>query len=165
MRNESGITLIELVLSIVLIGIIGIVAASAFMFSTQSVLTGNNVREATQVNRIAMDRMVREIRNVEDNTSVVAAGASTFTYVDTGGSNISFTLAGTNLNRVSATTDTLAANVSGLTFTYLDNTGTPIGAPAVSPAATNIWWVQIALTVGTGSSAVQFRSRVHPRSF
>lgn len=165
MRNENGITLIEMILSVVLIGIVGVVAGKVFVSLTQSVVTGQNVREGTQVNRIAMDRMIREMRNVADNTSVVAAGASTFTYVDTGGNNISFTLAGTNLNRVSATTDTLAANVSGLTFTYLDNTGATIGAPTVSPAATNIWWVQIALTVGSGSSAVQFRSRVHPRSF
>lgn len=156
--------MIEMILSIVLIGIIGTVAAGAFLYSTESVLTGNNVREATQVNRLAMDRMVREMRNVADNTSVVAAGASTFTFVDTGGNNISFTLAGTNLNRVSATTDTLAANVSALAFTYFTNTGAA-AVPNLSPAATDIWWVQIALTVGTGSSAVQFRSRVHPRSF
>jgi hypothetical protein len=85
--------------------------------------------------------------------------------VDTSNNTISFTLAGNNLNRVTATTDPLAANISGLTFTYLDNTGATIATPAVAPAATDIWWVQIDLTVGSGPSAVQFRSRVHPRSF
>ncbi|HUK55946.1 MAG TPA: prepilin-type N-terminal cleavage/methylation domain-containing protein [Nitrospiria bacterium] len=165
MRNERGVTLIELIFSVILIGIIGIVAARAFLYSSESVLTGTNVREGTQVNRIAMDRMIREIRNVANNTSVNTAGATTFTFVDTSNNTISYTLSGTNLNRVTATTDTLAANVSSLTFTYLDNTGATIATPAVSPAATDIWWVQIALTVGTGSGAVQFRSRVHPRSF
>jgi prepilin-type N-terminal cleavage/methylation domain-containing protein len=171
MRNERGVTLIEMVLSIVLIGIIGVIASNVFLYSTRSVLTGNNVREATQVNRMAMDRMVREIRNVADNTRVTVATAGTFTYVDVDGNTISFTLAGTNLNRVftvppnPAVTNTLAANVSGLTFTYLSTTGATIAVPTVSPAATNIWWVQITLSVGTGSEAVQFRSRVHPRSF
>jgi hypothetical protein len=113
---------------------------------------------------MAMDRMIREIRNVADNTRVTVANAATFTYVDVDGNTISFTLTGTNLNRVGTTTDTLAANVSGLAFTYLTNTGAA-AVPNLSPAATDIWWVQIALTVGSGSDAVQFRSRVHPRNF
>jgi len=164
MRNERGITLIEVTLSIVLIGIIGVVAGNAFLYSTESVLTANNAREAMQVDRLAMDRMIREIRNVADNTSVLTANGTTFQYLDTDGNTISFTLAATTLNRVSTTTDILAANVSGLTFTYLDNTGATITTPTLSPS-TNIWWVQIALTVGTGSQAVTLRSRVHPRSF
>lgn len=164
MRNERGVTLIEMVLSIILIGVIGIVASNVFFYSTRSVLTGNNIREATQVNRMAMDRMIREIRNVADNTRVTVANATTFTYVDVDGNTVSFTLAGTTLNRVGTTTDTLAANVLGLTLTYLDNTGATIAVPTLSPS-TNIWWVQIAMTVGTGTDTVQFRSRVHPRSF
>lgn len=164
MRNERGITLIEMTLSIVLIGIIGAVAANAFLYSTESVLTANNAREAMQVDRLAMDRMIREIRNVADNTQVLTASGTTFRYVDVDGNTISFTLSGTNLNRVSTTTDTLAANVSALTFTYLDNLNGNIATPTLSPS-TNIWWIQIALTVGTGPQAVTLRSRVHPRSF
>lgn len=171
MRNERGVTLIEMILSIILIGIIGIVAANAFLYSTRSVLTGNNVREATQVNRMAMDRVVREIRNVANNTSVVTANATTFEFVNVDGNTVKFQLTGADLNRVFTVppnppvTDLLAANVSASPFTYLDNTGVAIGIPTVSPATTDIWWVQIALTVGTGSEALQLRSRVHPRSF
>jgi prepilin-type N-terminal cleavage/methylation domain-containing protein len=168
MRNERGVTLIELILAIVLIGIIGSVAANAFLSSTQSALTANNVREAMQVDRTAMERMVREIRNVADNTSVLTANATQFEFVDVDGNTVSFELAGTTLNRVftappaAAVTNTLATNVTGLTFTYLTNTGAG-AAPIVAPAATDIWWVVIDLTVGTGGAAVPLRSRVHPR--
>jgi prepilin-type N-terminal cleavage/methylation domain-containing protein len=171
MRNERGVTLIEMILSIILIGVIGVVASNVFLYSTRSVLTGNNVREATQVNRLAMDRMVREIRNVADNTRVLTANATTFEFLNVDGNTIKFQLTVTDLNRVftvppnPAVTDLLAANVSALTFTYLSTTGATIAVPAVSPTATNIWWVQIALTVGTGTDTAQFRSRVHPRSF
>jgi prepilin-type N-terminal cleavage/methylation domain-containing protein len=171
MRNERGVTLIEMILSIVLIGIIGVIASSVFLYSTRSVLTGNNVREATQVNRMAMDRMVREIRNVVDNTRVVAADATTFEFVNVDGNTVQFQLTGTDLNRVFTVppnppvTDLLAANVSASPFAYLNTTGGNIPAPAVAPAATDIWWVQITLSVGSGSDTVQFRSRVHPRSF
>jgi prepilin-type N-terminal cleavage/methylation domain-containing protein len=165
MRNEHGVTLIEMILSIVLIGIIGAVAANAFLYSTESVLTANNVREGVQVDRLAMDRMVREMRNVAANTQVLTANANTFRYVDVDGNTISFTLAGTTLNRVSATTNPLATNVSGLTFSYLDKSNGNILTPSVAPLATDIWWVQIVLTVGTGPQAVTLQSRVHPRSF
>ncbi len=160
-----------MVLSIALIGVIVVVASNAFIYSTESVLVGNNVREAMQVDRLAMDRMIREIRNVGDNTKVLVANATTFTYIDVDGNTVSFTLTGADLNRIftappnPAVTNPLAANVSGLAFVYLSNTGATIGAPAVAPAATNIWWVEITLTVGTGAQAVPLRSRVHPRSF
>ncbi len=172
MRSERGVTLIEMVLTIVLLGIIGIITAEVFLYSTRSVLTGDAVREATQVNRLAVDRMIREIRNVRNNTSVITANATTFEFINIDGDTVKFDLAGTDLNRVftdppsAAVTNKLATNVSGLAFTYLDNTGTAIGgAPIVTPAATNIWSVQIALTVGSGAEAVQFRSQVHPRGF
>lgn len=172
MRNQRGITLIEMTLSIVLIGIIGVVAGNAFLYSTESVLTANNAREAMQVDRLAMDRMIREIRNVADNTQVLTATGVTFQFIDVDGNTISFTLAAPTLNRVSTTVDPLTSNVSGLTFTYLNSAGAtipiaagPPNSPLVSPSATDIWWVQIALTVGTGPEAVTLRSRVHPRSF
>jgi len=172
MRSERGVTLIELVLTIVLLGIIGIITAEVFIYSTRSVLTGDAVREATQVNRLAVDRMIREIRNVRNDTSVITANAATFEFTNIDGDTIKFVLAGIDLNRVytdppsPAVTNKLATNVSGLVFTYLDNTGAAIaGAPIVAPAATNIWSVQVTLTVGSGSEAVQFRSQVHPRGF
>ena len=170
MKNEKGVTLIEVVLSVVLIGIIGIIIAETFLYSTRSVLTGNAVREATQADRLAMDRMIREMRNVRNNTSVITANSTTFEFVNIDGDTVKFQLTGTNLNRIfthppnPAVTNTLAANVSVLVFTYLDNAGVVIGgAPLVAPAATNIWSIQIALTVGSGGEAVQFRSQVHPR--
>lgn len=170
MNNQRGVTLIEMVLAIVLIGIIGAIAAEAFLYSTSSVLTGNAVRESMQVNRLALERMIREIRGVANDTSVITANATKFEFIDSAGDTVSFELSGVDLNRVftdppaAAVTNTLAAGVSSLAFTYLNNTG-GAAVPTVSPAATDIWLVQISVTVGTGSEAVPLRSQVHPRSF
>ena len=59
MKDERGVTLIEMVLTIVILGIIGWVASEAFLSSTKSVLTADSVREAAQENRLGIDRMVR----------------------------------------------------------------------------------------------------------
>lgn len=178
MRSENGVTLIELVLSIVLIGIIGIVAAEAFLYSTRSVLTGNVVREATQVNRLALDRMIREIRNVLDKKCVGFADDKKFRFVDTFNNTIEFSWSGTSgdpLTRTeNAVPNTLVDNVSSLVFTYYNNADPPgtIPTPTVcatpcSPTCTptNIWTINMDLTTQTGTETVRLRSLVHPRNF
>ncbi|MBI3812386.1 MAG: prepilin-type N-terminal cleavage/methylation domain-containing protein [Nitrospirae bacterium] len=175
MRNERGVTLIEMILSIVLIGIIGIVAAQAFLYSTQSVLTGNSVREATQVDRLAMDRMVREIRNVRDNKCVQTAAAADFKFVDGQNNTVEFSWAGAGAPLLRNATDTLVGNVSSLAFTYYDNANPPLditASPTVCAtpcaaacAVTNIWSININLTTQSGTQTVQLRSQLHPRAF
>lgn len=178
MRSENGVTLIELVLSIVLIGIIGIVVAEAFLYSTRSVLTGNVVREATQVNRLALDRMIREIRNVRNSRCVATATANTISFVDAASNTITYSWSGTAgapLTRTqNAVTNTMVGSVNSLTFTYYNNADPPgtIPTPTVCAtpclptcAATNIWMINIDLTTQTGTETVRLRSQVHPRSF
>ncbi|MBI3610612.1 MAG: prepilin-type N-terminal cleavage/methylation domain-containing protein [Nitrospirae bacterium] len=176
MKNERGVTLIEMIFSIILIGVIGIVASNVFLFSTKSVLTGNNVREATQVNRLAMDRMIREIRNVRDNKCVQTAAAADFKFVDGQNNTVEFSWAGAGAPLLRNTTDTLVGNVSSLAFTYYNNADPPVNITALPPTvcatpcaasctATNIWSINIDLTTQSGTETMQLRSQVHPRSF
>lgn len=173
MKNESGVTLIEMILSIILIGIIGVIAAQAFLFSTKSVMTGNAVREATQVNRMALDRMVREIRTVRDNRCVETANASTVKFVDSENNTIEYSWAGAG-SPLMRNADSLVPNVSSLIFTYYSNAGVDITAlpPMVCAtpcapacAVTDIWSINIDLTTQTGAETMRLRSQVHPRGF
>lgn len=180
MRNEKGATLIEIILSVVIIGIIGIIAAQAFLYSTGSVLTGDAVREATQVNRLAMDRMIREMRNVRNNTCVSTATPTTFSFVDAANKMITYSWSGTVgaplLRTENATTNTIVGSVNSLVFTYYNNADPPVAIPTptvcTSPntcsptlcAVTDIWLIKIDLTTSSGGQTAQFRSQVHPRS-
>ena len=180
MKSERGVTLIELVLVIVLIGVIGIIGAQVFLYSTQSVMTGNAVREATQVNRMAMDRMIRELRMVRDEFCVAGATANSFTFTDTQNRVLTYSwsgISGDPLNRTeNGVANILIDQVANLTFTYLDSAvlEAPIPVPDVCPGATtcdpllcplptDIWSIQVDLTTQSGTETVQFRSRVHPR--
>lgn len=179
-RNERGVTLIEMILSVVLIGIIGIVAAEAFLYSTRSVLTGNAVREATQVNRLALDRMIREIRNVRDNRCVGFADDQKFRFVDSVNNTIEFSWGGTAgdpLTRTeNAVTNTLVDNVNSLVFKYYNHADPPVDITALPPTVcatpcsssctqTDIWIINIDLTTQSGTETMRLRSQVHPRSF
>ena len=175
--RERGATLIEMVLIIVLIGIIGAIAANAFLYASKSVMTANSVREAAQVNRLALDRMVREIRNVQSNRCVAVANANTFTFVDGQNNTIAYSWAGGAGNPLMRNADTLIGSVNNLTFTYYNSAdpAVAIAVPTVcaSPntcsqticATTNIWYMRIDLTTVSGGETVPLRSQVHPRNF
>lgn len=183
MKDERGVTLIEMVLTIVILGIIGWIAADAFLFSTRSVLTADSVREAAQGNRLGMDRMIREIRTVRDNRCVAVATPMSFSFVDSENNTIAYIWSGTAgdpLDRTeNAVTNTLVGNVTSLAFTYYNNADPPVAitsppGPLVCPgpapatcasacAATDIWSIQIDLTTQSGTETMPLRSRVQPR--
>ncbi|MFQ5779712.1 MAG: PilW family protein [Nitrospiria bacterium] len=172
--NQKGATLIELVLSIVIIGLIAYVATDAFVYSSRSILVGNAVREAGEEGRMAASRMVREIRNLRSDRCVSAATANSFTFVDGSNNTITFSWSGTAGDPLLRNSDTLIGKVSNLTFTYYDNAEPPAAVPtptvcgtpcAPTCTATNIWSINIDLTAQSGTETMQFRSQVHPVNF
>lgn len=174
--NQKGVTLIELTLSIVLIGIIAYAVTNTFVYSSRSVLTANSARDATQMGRLAMDRMVREIRNVQSNRCISAATNRTFTFVDGDNNTIGFNwsgVAGAALIRtLNGTPNTMLDQVNNLVLTYYKNDATVVGTPVTcgtpcSPTcgATDLWSVNIDLTTQSGAQTVALRSQVHPGSF
>ena len=62
--NQKGVTLIELVITMVLMGIVAVVVANALSTGIQGNLVTDNRKEALDQARVAMERMRREIRNV-----------------------------------------------------------------------------------------------------
>lgn len=116
--NERGVTFLEMVLSIVIIGVIAVLVTDVFVYSSKSVMTANATRGALQAGRLAIDRMVREIRNVPSNLCISAAGSTTFTFIDSNDVTITYRRVGASLMRNG---DKLLDSVEDLTFTYYDN--------------------------------------------
>jgi prepilin-type N-terminal cleavage/methylation domain-containing protein len=169
-RAGRGFTLIEMIAVIVLLGII---------FGFGGVLLGNLFtgyslkRDATDAEwqaKVALERMARELRAVRMATAadLDIVSAAQIRFVDTDGNGVCFYRNG---NRVMRSADSpasacgttsaqpLADNVTALTFTYWDNTGT---ATAV---AANVYYITVDLTVAEGGYSGQFRTNVRPRNF
>lgn len=175
--NQKGATLIELILSIIIISIVVYVVTDAFVYSSKSILTGNSARDATQSGRLAIDRMVREIRDVRDNKCVGAATGTSFSFMDAGNNAVAFTWAGAGAPLM-RNGDVLVDHVSNLTLKYFDSADPPNDITATPPtvcaapntclstcASTNIWSVSIDLITQSGTETMEFRSQVHPVSF
>ncbi len=165
-KDEKGFTLIEAVLVIILMAIIAAGFGQMFITSATTYATADSRKEALQDVRWALDRMSREIRLVNDNTVVTTATATTFAFTDVNSNAVTFSYDGA-ANRINRGADVLAENVDVYSFTYLDNTGTPLAdcppPPCASPTA--IWRVQMNAETLVNGERVILRTEVHPRNF
>jgi len=166
MKKEKGFTLIEVVIVITIVGIVSVIIGSMLLGVVKAWTFKINRNDILWDGRIVLNRITREIRTVKNNTSVTTASSSQFRFTDAGNKDITYSLSSTNLNRTeNGTANLLAADVSALTFTYYDATGTSIPTPAVSPSATNIRRVRINLTLTKNGQNVYLQSDASTKNF
>lgn len=163
-KQKNGFSLIELIIVIVLISILfgtGIPLLANLSRSFQFSIGRKNLSESAGV---ALRRMDREIRRLENAKNVVTATGSTYQFIDIGNDNIQYSLSGTTLNRtVNGTTSPLAENVTSLNFTYYDYSGNQIlTAPVVSPDPTDIYTIEINITLSSGGNTIYYMTRIKP---
>ena len=166
MKNPKGFTLVETVIVMTIIGIVasamgfmllGTIKAWTFKFNRNDILWDD---------RLALDRMTREIRAIKNSTSVTTAQAAQFRFIDTANKDITYNLSSTNLNRTeNGTANLLAENVSSLSFTYYNASDIAIPTPVVSPSATDIRRVKINLTLTKNGQNIYLQSDASTKNF
>jgi type II secretory pathway pseudopilin PulG len=164
LKKISAFSIIELVMVIVLVSIIFAVTAPLMLAIGSGWQLAQARNELSASAMVAMDRMMREIRQVKNNTSVITAGSSSFSFVENNSNTVTYNVSGGHLMRtVGATANQLADYVSALSFTYYNAAGSVIAVPVVSPSATDITRIVIDLTFLSGTS-LSFESGVSPRN-
>ncbi|MCE5195240.1 MAG: type II secretion system GspH family protein [Nitrospiraceae bacterium] len=144
--NKKGFSLIELIITMVLIGIVAYVVASSLSTGIKAFFITDNRKEALDQARIAMERMTREIRNTNSlgrdsdgdgfiDATITTATANSFCFTNTENTIVSFRLLGTNIMRgqgscFPAGENVLANNVTALNFQYILANGTSNSSPA-----------------------------------
>ena len=167
LRNSqsNGFTLIEVVITIVLVSILSGIAAMIILQGVRAYSDESSRSDVHYQARLAVERMAREIRLIRSSTvaDIPTMNGTTLLYNDINGTQMGFRLTAGNLQRTQdngATWETLATNIpGGPVFTYLDNTG------VVTGAQTSLWLVQIEAAVTQGTESVTMRTTVHPRNF
>lgn len=158
-RWQAGFTLIELVITIVLVGVIGGIGSVLIMQGTKEYIAQDVRAGLTDQSRLGIERMAHEIRGIRSRTAadIPTWTAGTLQFTDVGGTSITYTVAAGTLTRNGTA---LASDVSALTFSYLQNDGV-----TAATLPTNIWIIRISLTVTRSGESQTLRIRVHPRSF
>lgn len=146
MKNH-GFTLLEVLLTIVLLSIIGTVLGPILTNAVQgSTLIWNRRATLAEANA-GMERMVREIRLIPSINALDNISATYLQFQYPIGTSISYSLNGTNLLRNS---DILITHVSSLDFTYYDESGN------AAIIATNVRSIGIQFT----ASSLTLKTRV-----
>ena len=167
--NQKGVTLIELVITMVLMGIVAVVVANALSTGIQGNLVTDNRKEALDQARVAMERMRREIRNL-DNKAVAAviSSATQFCFTNTESTLINYSLQGANIKRKEAGLvacpvgegETLSTNIDSFLFEYIRANGTVDAAYAAGTTKR----IRITLTAKISGESVQLQTEVWPRN-
>lgn len=167
-RRNGGFTLIELIISIVLLGFLAAVGTSMISDSFNTTYVVNASQANAGQARYALERLEREIRQVQYSGSSYTIGTMTLTsFVFTKSDGVTVTIAnsGTNLNlgySTPAITSLLSSQVSSFALYYYQ-------ADGVTPATGNsdIRFVQISLTLtdtNTSGQSIAQRTRVALRN-
>jgi prepilin-type N-terminal cleavage/methylation domain-containing protein len=158
LKNERGVTLIELVLVIVLLGIMGVSMTSAFIPTMTLSVNVDNRKEAFQQGRQAMQRMIREVRSARSFAACAPCNpTNTLNLTDAENNNIIYAWSGTPQDPLTRNGMEISGEVASYTITYLTRTG------ATPPDQGQIWRVRADLEVRVGDQMIQIKSEAHPR--
>ncbi len=158
----KGYTLVELVTVMVITGIVAAIGAPLLMKTADAWSYGSRFQtNAVLSAMVAQSRMSREMRGLKNDASVTTANSSQFSFTDVNDNTITFNLSGDTLMRNS---DGLLDDVTGLSFTYYDDSGAVIASPAVSPAYTDIRLVKVEYSISAAGNTLNFGFTVKPQN-
>ena len=160
-KARKAVTLIELVIVIVVVGVIA-AAGSLYVREIIDMWSYLSFRdEVVSASRQALFRMDRDIRRVNNGTSVRVATAAVLNFSDTQGRDINYSFSGRNLTR---NAQVLVSGVSAFNFSYLNETNVLIPSPDVFPSQTDIRRVRINMTVESRGQSKTVGIMVYPRN-
>lgn len=163
-QKSDGFTLVEIVITIVLIGILSGVAAMIILQGVKAYSDEQSRSDVHYQARLAVERIAREARLIRScadiNGRPVNNPSSALSFTDISGNAVTFSIAGGNLSRGG---DILAMGVNAQPFSFLDRNGALVTDCGAAP--NDIWFIEIDVTSTQGGESLQMRTRVHPRNF
>jgi len=171
---QNGFTLIEMVLSLVLLGIVAVTAGMLIYQATRSFEALVDQKEVTQQATLALERISRELRQMKCTPSgnacapsasdVPVMTASELRFLNSNYEGRGLRLDGSTLKLRDGTGAgdpeyALATGVSSLAFEYLKADGTPAASVA------DLWIITVNMALASGQATLDIKASVHPRGF
>ncbi|MGA9109109.1 MAG: type II secretion system protein J [Smithella sp.] len=170
LSDEKAFTLIEVIVSLVLVGIIAAVAGLGLVRVSQGYVFAKQNSETMQKIQVAMNRIVKELAAAQaTSTSIAITAAGTTSVSYTRPASIGSNTFVTNTISISGTLVQISGNTSGTiinnvvsnssSFAYFDTNGAALPAPVAAVA--RIRRIDITLSVtGADNLTSQFTNSV-----
>ena len=174
-KGEKGFSLIELLVSLVIMSVVSLAIYGVFSVSVRTYTTQNVTAGVQQSVRSAMEVMLQDIRvagldpkdsgnfgielaegdKLRFTSDSIDTGLNDFNGVinDTNSERITYVLQGTRLNQIlyettdSETSGPLISDVQSLKFTYFDADGNNLGIPVPPLQLADIRTINVSITV------------------
>lgn len=156
-NRDSGFTLIEVVITIVIVGIIASMASLMLATALTKRVSGHNIATSITKGRIAFERLSKSLRHA-DSFSTIQNQTVTFTTQDN--KTVSYQLSGSDLVRSenNGPDRTLISGVSSLQFQYYDNNLNQ------TSTASQVRCIRVKMTTTVENVTHDWRSAICPRS-
>ncbi|MBF0163267.1 MAG: prepilin-type N-terminal cleavage/methylation domain-containing protein [Magnetococcales bacterium] len=171
-RNASGFSLIEMVITILIVGIVAGTSAVAMGNSFKAYMTAQVIAPLSGSGRLVMERIRKELRNTMCSTISRPNGDRTLQLTDTNGRIVLFHQAGTTTNAIYMTFNNdnvnwlLASNVQAdslrFTWTQCDGAGDP--TPPLKPGLVTVSFTMRSTMPDGETITLPFRTSVYVRS-
>lgn len=159
-------SLLELIVALVATAIISAVIAPFIRVQIASYVKVRNGKEVVQSSRIGMRRMIAELQQIPVSTQIDRSESTRIQFDTPNQTNIRYTYNSTykELRRgINAEGDTHVYGVQSFLLRYYDKNNNDIGTS--TGIRSNIWKIQIDMTVGDGTDNYQIRTHVSPQAF
>jgi prepilin-type N-terminal cleavage/methylation domain-containing protein len=149
-----GFTLIEMVATIVIIGIISVVLGQILFQSYATFRTAKNAAMVDWQGYIAMERMANDIHTIRSINDITSAQSTQLSFINMSNSTVSYQFSGASLLRNSIV---LATGISSFSFAYYDQNG------AVTSTPSAIRYIAISFVATADGISVGFATAVGTR--
>jgi prepilin-type N-terminal cleavage/methylation domain-containing protein len=157
-RAARGFTLIEVIFTILLLGIIGAIGSQMLEGGFSAYFASKDAAEVNGQRRIALERMTRDILRLRSSasTDLTMNPATQLALIDYDGTSISYALSGTTLTRNGTP---LADGISGLQFSYLKSDGV-----TAATQTSDVFFITVEFTASRNAITRLWSTTLHPRN-
>ncbi len=160
LRSESGLSLIELIVSITITAIISLVIGQMLSSGAAAYSFVIERKDAMQTSRLALMRIKKELRQIASKDSLIAATGDSIRFYRQGGTLITLTKNGTKLN---LNNQTLADHISMFQLSYYNDQRNLLTIPIAN--LYDIHQIKVELRASVNGNDIYLFNEIKPRNF
>lgn len=158
---QRGMTLLELILVMVLIGIVSIFVTGVMFYEITLFDSLSNRTDMLQISRNALRMISRDIRQIMAPDSITQAYQNSIQFDDIDDFTILYSFSN---NQVFRNGDLVQNTVENLEFAYFDSSGSQLTAPVSNPSQIRTISIDLTTSLNNNQSFL-LSTKIYPRNF